>query len=332
MEDDNVQSGSSKGKGKQVDNSEPATKHEDDSEPATKHKDGDGLLPRIAKSAASLPSALFSGAAQGGAGLASVGGGEKAGPSRAAQSLARVDESFTHIRPNAASSRETVKSVPVHEHIAQEEASFSAFLDSTDPFVPSNPPAGLEEAWQSHTHISEPLRVTEESVPVPLSVAEQQARDGQDVVALLTSWDEGDLNVPTDDRLTPEEMANLRRALFGGGEDSNQGLAGMVDNILNFTPAYLRETGPGADLDLAMHMGTSDRDETWQAWIGQWSRVLTEYQDEVWGDLGALVEQAREEVNKIEDSGGSISGQEAPAVAPALLRLRAILGHLRGST
>lgn len=321
MGDENGQGGSSKGKGKQV----------NDSEPATKHEDGDGLLPRIAKSAASLPSALFSGAPQGGAGLASVGGGEKAGPSRAADSLARVDESFTHIRPNAASSRETVKSVPVNEHMAQEEAAFSAFLDSTDPFIPSQPPTGLEELWQSHTHISEPSRVTGDSFSVPLSAAEQQARDGQDVVAILSSWDEADLNVSTDDTLTPEEMSNLRRALFGEGEDTSQRLSAMLDNVLNFTPAYLQETGPGADLDLAMHMGTAERDETWQAWIGQWSRVLTEYQDEVWGDLGALVEQAREEVKKIEESGGSISGQEAPAVAPALLRLRAILGHLRGA-
>lgn len=317
MGDESIQKESSKGKGKQV----------DDSKPAVKPEDGDGLLPRIAKSAAALPSALFSGAPQAEEGLGAIGGGEKAGPSRAAKSLARIDETFTQTTPSI-SGGETVRSRPVHEHIEKEEASFSAFLDSTEPWIPSQPSSGLEERWQSHSHISEWSGAKEETQQVPLSVAEQQACDGQDVVALLSSRDDEELDRAGNEALSPEEMSNLRKALFGEGEDSNQHLSSIWDNALNFTPAYLRETGPGADLDLALHMGTTERDESWEAWIGQWSRVLTEYQDEVWGDLGALVEQARDEIKQLEES----RGKEEPAVAPALLRLRAILGHLRGST
>ncbi|KAM7192007.1 hypothetical protein V8F33_008585 [Rhypophila sp. PSN 637] len=302
MGDENEQRSSSKGKGKQV----------DDSEQAANHENQDGLLPRIAKSAASLPSALFSSAPQAGGGLASIGGSEKAGSSRAAESLSKVNENLTQIRPNIAGGRETVKPGPADEHMAREEASFSAFLDSTQPWIPSQPPSGLEGAWPSHSHIAEAPRAMGETGQPPLSVAEQQERDGQDVVALLSTFDDGGFDEPGNETLSADEMTNLRRALFGEGEDSNQRLSSMLDNVLNFTPTYLREPGPTADMELAMHMGTAERDEFWQAWIGQWSRVLTEYQDEVWGDLGSLVEEARAEIKQLEEAGGPISGKEAP--------------------
>ncbi len=66
---------------------------------------------------------------------------------------------------------------------------------------------------------------------------------------------------------------------------------------------------------------------TRSAWIDQWSQVLTSYQDEVWGELDSLVREARDEVRKL----GEVE-QSAPAPEPkALIRLRAILGHLRGT-
>jgi hypothetical protein len=74
-----------------------------------------------------------------------------------------------------------------------------------------------------------------------------------------------------------------------------------------------------------MHFGAVDADEARQTWISQWSRLLTSYQDEVWGDLGDLVEEARTEVQRMEEA----RPDEKPQEPKALLRLRAILGHLR---
>jgi hypothetical protein len=101
------------------------------------------------------------------------------------------------------------------------------------------------------------------------------------------------------------------------------------DNVLNFIPEYLQAPmAPGIRPgdQLSSHLGTSDTGKAWQTWIGQWSRVLTSYQDEVWGDLSALVDEARAEVQRIEDA----KPGETPPEPTALLRLRAILGHLRG--
>jgi len=328
MGDNGDKNGEKDAKGKGKDKQEHAPDTEQQQAALEESEPGGALLSRVAKSAASLPSALFSGAPQA-SGLAAIRGSEKAESSRASraeESLSRVGETSTLVRPNIAGS-ETLKSGSIQAHVAAEEASFSAFLDSTGPWIPTEPTSALEESWRSSTHVTASSRVTGETPGFSLSVAEQQAHDGQDVVNLLSSFDDGDISRFEDETLSPSEMSNLRRALFGEGDENSNGRSTMWDNTLNFTPAYLRETGPAAHLDLGMHMGTADRDEAWQAWIGQWSRVLTEYQDEVWGDLGSLVEQARDEVKQLEQTGGAAND----AVAPALLRLRAILGHLRGS-
>ena len=163
------------------------------------------------------------------------------------------------------------------------------------------------------------------------TVAEQEARDGADVVALLSS--DGDLDEVFEHVNEPpsqEDLAGLRKALFGDGEGQGAPLVSW-DNVLNFIPEYLQAqtaTGFGPEGHLSMHLGTADTDEAWQTWIGQWSRVLTSYQDEVWGDLGALVDEARAEVRQIEE----VKPGEAPPQPKALLRLRAILGHLRSES
>ncbi|KAL2137064.1 hypothetical protein VTI74DRAFT_9670 [Chaetomium olivicolor] len=302
----------SKGKGKDAGPSPEGA-------PSNEKKDSGASLPRMAQSAASL---LFSGPPTTRLGI----GYEKGESSRAGEALARAGESSVQLRSNIASG-ETMRIGQTQEHIAQEETSFAAFLDSDSVPMLSEPSEQLEGAWRSAIPRGVPVAGT---MDLPSqSVMEQEARDGADVVALLSSG--GDLDQVFEHVHAPasqEDLAGLRKALFGEGADRNTSSIPW-DNMLNFIPEYLQSHTALATRSgdaLSMHLGSTDPDETWQAWIGQWSRVLTSYQDEVWGDLGALVEEARAEVQRIEEAK---PGEKAPEPA-ALLRLRAILGHLRG--
>lgn len=309
----------SKGKGKDAEaKPEGRTGHG-----AAERKDAGTSLHQMAQSAASF---LMSGPPT--AGLGS--GSEKGESTRAGEALARAGESSVQLRSTVPAGQ-TMRLGQTQEHIAQEEASFSAFLDS-DSVPMLSEPSVVEDgrAWQSTVSgptISGAARTME---PVSQSVAEQQARDGAEVVALLCS--DGDLdhvfehfNEPP----TQEDLAGLRQALFGEGAETGTSAVAW-DNVLNFIPEYLQAhagSGIRPDDELAMHLGATDAEEGWQAWIGQWSRVLTSYQDEVWGDLGALVDEARTEIRQIKEAA---PGEKRPEPT-ALLRLRAILGHLRGA-
>ena len=311
----------SKGKGKGAEPSKP--------EEATGHgveekRDVGASLHRMAQSAASL---LMSGPP--GAGLG--GGNEKGESSRPGAALARAGESSIQLRSTAPSG-EAMRMGQTEEHIAQEEALFAAFLDSGSVPILSEP-SGLGDggAWPSAvsgTTVSGSTRKIERPTQ---SIKEQEARDGADVVALLSRGSDLDevfthVNEPP----SQEDLAGLRKALFGEGTDHGASPVAW-DDVLNFIPEYLQAHAapPGARPgdDLSMHLGTLDPDDAWQTWIGQWSRVLTSYQDEVWGDLGALVDEARTEVRRI----GEAAPGEKPPEPTALLRLRAILGHLRGA-
>ncbi|KAL2178609.1 uncharacterized protein P884DRAFT_118830 [Thermothelomyces heterothallicus CBS 202.75] len=277
-------------------------------------------LSRMAQSAASL---LLSGP---------LGGGpdaEKGDSSRVGEAFARVGESSVRLRPNGPGGA-SMRTGQVQEHIAQEEASFAAFLDSGSAPMLSEP-GGLEEAWQSAVPRAAAAQVTRPMDSVPLSVADQEARDGADVVALLSR--DGDFDSVfehVDESPSASDLSALRQALFGDGADSGNSSPIAWDNVLNFIPEYLRTptiSAPGIEPDgqLSAHLGTVAPDEAWQTWISQWSRVLTSYQDEVWGDLSALVDEARTEIRRMEE----VKPGEKPPVPTALLRLRAILGHLR---
>ncbi|KAL2157429.1 hypothetical protein VTH06DRAFT_6121 [Thermothelomyces fergusii] len=223
-----------------------------------------------------------------------------------------------------------MKTGQVQQHIAQEEASFAAFLDSRDAPMLSEP-GDMEEAWQSAAPHAAAAQVTRHMDSLPLSVADQEARDGADVVALLSR--DGDFDSifeHVDEPLLRSDLSTLRRALFEN--EANSGNSSLIawDNVLNFIPEYLRtptEAAPAIEPDdqLSAHLGTVTPNEAWQTWMSQWSRVLTSYQDEVWGDLSALVDEARTEVKRMEE----VKLGEKPPVPTALLRLRAILSHLR---
>ncbi|KAK4117044.1 hypothetical protein N656DRAFT_764351 [Canariomyces notabilis] len=276
------------------------------------------LAANIAQSAAALPSFLLSGPPAGG-----LGDNEKAESSRTGELLARAGESSVQLRSNTLGG-EAIKPAHTEEHVAREEASFAAFLDSEVPAMSSGS-GELERAWQSASAVTSIPNPTPAAETLSHSVAEQQAKDGADVVALLSGGGDFDYVPDADEHISRDDLASLRKALFP--EESAPGATPSTwDNVLNFIPEYFRGHTAAED-DLSTHLGTTDADEAWQQWIEQWSRVLTSYQDEVWGDLGALVEEARAEVRQLEE----VKPGEKPPEPTALLRLRAIVGHLRGA-
>lgn len=301
---------------------------------------GDDLLSRIAKSATSLPSALFSKENMSGA-VSGLGNGEKGEGSRTTAAAARTTESLERAGESAAqlhsASRgaEAIRSAQTQEHVAMQEASFAAFLDTTEPLTVPDGPSVLEGAWHMKSSVPSSTLPTinspwSHSLPAS-TVAEQEARDGEEVVALLS----GDLDLdaelagPEDDTISPDDMASLRKALFGNQDDFSSNTSPIAwDHALNFIPpSLLGFDGIPTVSSTRDLMGTDDTNEGWESWIDQWSRVLTGYHDEVWGDLGALVEEAKKEVKQLEE----VKPGERPPEPTALLRLRAILGHLRGT-
>ncbi|KAK3397666.1 hypothetical protein B0T20DRAFT_226407 [Sordaria brevicollis] len=301
---------------------------------------GDDLLSRIAKSATSLPSALFSRENMSGA-VSGLGNGEKGEGSRTTVAAARATESLERAGESAAqlhsASRgaEAIRSAQTQEHVAMQEASFAAFLDTTEPLTAPEGPRVLEGAWHMRSSVPSSTVPTTNNLwshTLPAAtVAEQEARDGQEVVALLS----GDLDLdaelagPEDDTISPDDMASLRKALFGNQDDFSSNTSPIAwDHALNFIPpSLLGFDGIPSVSNTKDLMGTDDMNEGWESWIDQWSRVLTGYHDEVWGDLGALVEEAKKEVKQLEE----VKPGERPPEPTALLRLRAILGHLRGA-
>lgn len=157
-------------------------------------------------------------------------------------------------------------------------------------------------------------------------MAEQQAQDGVEVVRLLSQVTEEAPDLEQGPTASKGELKNLRQALFEEG-GSGQISATDWNNILNFVPDFLLDSdgsGSGAPENSHMNLGVTEPAEAGQIWLEQWNRVLTGYTDEVWGDLGSLVEQARTEVARMKDS-----KDEQTASAPAVRQLRSILTRVR---
>ncbi|KAK7714055.1 hypothetical protein SLS64_004152 [Diaporthe eres] len=220
------------------------------------------------------------------------------------------------------------RSAQADAHAAAEEAAFSDFLDSTPAFVATEQ-TGLDQAWQRASRGASEVPGTQ--MPPRLegaySVAEQQAQDGVEVVRLLSQVTEQTPDFEAGPTVTEEEMKNLRQALFEEGA-SAQISATDWNNILNFVPDFLlgESDGPGPVTSGSIHMnlGVTEPAEAGQIWLEQWNRVLTGYTDEVWGDLGSLVEEARTEVARMKDT------KDEPARgAPAVRQLRTILTRVR---
>lgn len=152
------------------------------------------------------------------------------------------------------------------------------------------------------------------------SVMEQEALDGSDVVEFLSQPETGDLPISeVPEEMSPFEVARLQAALFGSGSSWP-----FWDRLLNFSPAFVVGVeGCGRDVD--SYMGTSDAGLARSTWLRHWNDVLSSYTDEVWGDLGPLATEAKEELQQYTQTQESLE-----ASTTALNRLRLILNHVRG--
>jgi hypothetical protein len=209
------------------------------------------------------------------------------------------------------------------EHIRQSENEFSSFLNGIDSFTPSENTEGghfvsgglgddLGEAWTR----SQPASSLPPQKPIYGSVSEQQSRDGENVVAILSQNGtmEETFEAPQEDEnydwgLSAEQLSQLRamtKDLFPSTEA--HGITDS-DHPLNLAPNFEGAYGQPPT-------GSDD-------WREQWDGVLNRYTDEVWGGLLPLVKEARKEVDDLRNHPSST---EQPK---ALRRLGAILGHLR---
>ena len=213
---------------------------------------------------------------------------------------------------------------------------------------------GMELAWSTHQVFAAEIQHNSNPHQPTSAVAEQESRDGLDVVNLLAvDGPPEEEPVYGDIELAEDEITALRRALFGSESDdgSSPSLSTAADqnwdNVLNFIPDFVRpnrlggyEDGDGQSSSpihmergaagIKSHetqavMGMKHSAESTRQWLDQWHDVLTRYDDQVWGGLSPLVAQAREEVGQLKQS----EPDQAPAAAKALDRLRQILGHLR---
>ncbi|KEY64971.1 hypothetical protein S7711_08212 [Stachybotrys chartarum IBT 7711] len=158
------------------------------------------------------------------------------------------------------------------------------------------------------------------------SVRNQEAMDGLNVLRLLSQSDMSEDEEAThtqDPGVTPDAVASLRHALFGGSNGRQDEAA--WDRLLNFMPDFLSENTVSPES--VSYTGISDIGSARQTWLRQWGEVLSSYTDEVWGDLGPLAAEAKREVATLatkEDSTGDKKD------ITALARLRQVLGHIRG--
>lgn len=293
-------------------------------EPATDAKQpdaGDSMLCRIGKSAADLSRSIIRPASTT-SDLADVVASGKPRPPSSSKHVALEGSS------SAAPTTSGIRSGQTEAHTAAEEQSFSDFLDSTMTFVLAAP-AELEPISQEPTRGSPgPTIHRNMRAVVASSVAEQQERDGLEVVRILSRLEKGVPNYEGEIVVSETELKGLRQALFGDGSPAELS-ANDWDNALNFVPEILGDggfgsKGPDASADRYSHLGVTDPAEAGSLWLEQWNRVLTSYTDEVWGDLSGIVKRAQTEIEQVRQ--GSYF---RPATAPAVQQLRSILTHVR---
>jgi len=211
------------------------------------------------------------------------------------------------------------------EHAEQSEREFSAFLDRIDAFSTSEPVAPfdheshtLAEAWAR----SQSPKKYHVAGPQSTSITEQEARDGEQVWAMLS-----DPSYSLEEKFEPPEPEQENYDWGLSGEQITQ-LRAMTKHIFPTTTEPHGSVDPNNPLNLIPSAGfgqgvqAGTLEET-REWRDQWNGVLTRYADEVWGGLLPLVKEARKEVEDIKKNG---KGAEQP---PALRRLGAILGHLQ---
>lgn len=316
------------GKGKDVVRSETGQVQDQvQAQGPSKPPEAESVMARVGRSAAGLSQSVLHSKPTS-SDVASLSFPGKAGPSLSSEPRALGEASSTAVRAGTAGSTGGFRSAQADAHAAAEEAAFSDFLDGTPVFVATEQ-TGVDQAWQRASRGASEVSGTQVSprLESAYSVAEQQAQDGVEVVRLLSQVTEEAPDFEAGPTVTEEEMKNLRQALFEEGA-SAQISATDWNNILNFVPDFLLGEsggpGPGTSRSSHMNLGVTEPAEAGQIWLEQWNRVLTGYTDEVWGDLGSLVEEARTEVARMKDT------KDEPARgAPAVRQLRTILTRVR---
>lgn len=273
---------------------------------------GESIAPRLLKSTTALAHDLVMGPAA----YADIGHqlpGGKAGPSNGTPALSGSTARSPIPQPVNRALDTPFKSAHVDDHIAQQEAAFSGFMNGTS--VPE-----LSPVFAAHpTSTSESWQRTPETGREP-HVSQYAQSDGLDVVRLLDGGYDEVARPEPEMPLTTDEATALRKALFPDGDPRGEGHLNIDwDHALNFIP---RDSGR-----LQEHLGVSDDTEARSLWLGQWQNVLSSYTAEVWGDLGSLVEEAQKEM---EQEAARPQGT-APSEMKAIGRLRQVLAHIRGS-
>lgn len=287
---------------------------------------GDSVMSRIGKSAAGLSRSILQGTPSAGD-LEIVAASGKPGAPSSSKHVA-LSEGSSAAPASSVFGTSAFRSGQADAHADAEESAFSDFLDSTPAFVPAEP-VGLEHTWQVAVGGSPSHRVYEDSkVTIFSSVAEQREQDGVEVVRLLSQTSEEMPGYEGDMVVSETELKSLRQALFEDGS-LTQLSATDWNNALNFIPDFLRDDGAGtegmrATEDSYLNLGVTELAKAGTLWLEQWNRVLTNYTDEVWGDLGDLVKRAHTEVKQMKES------NNAPTTdAPAVRQLRSILKRVR---
>lgn len=300
------------------------------------------LVARIADSGSSLASSFFS-SRPGAEDLTqyAAGGSGKAGPAQqqgyATRTLGEASSSGYQPRVEDARSGAVFRPGHVQEHVAQQEAAFSEFLDGADPMelAPGLASDSLQtldsdNVFDQLRRQGEVMRATAEHAGRDIS--HQEADDGAAVVDLLSRYEEEPPDYDQDPSLSEKEIEQLRTALFGDAQGgSGKSPALDWDHALNFIPDFVRPDQSG-DLNMEKAeetysaLGVTHSPEASRIWVEQWEDVLSRYTDEVWGDLTPLVRTAQKELQELEKP------REPEAELPstkALSRLRQILGHVR---
>lgn len=243
--------------------------------------------------------------------------------SRSGQSIIST-EGGPSLQPseNAAAGSASLRSAHKEEHIRQSEKQFSEFLDETESLTPSR---GLSDGHSTSHDFENAWTQANEFKVLPIanrSVAEQEARDGEDVLSLLSDSTIGDERFTAeleeseeyDWGLSPEQLSQLKAitAELMPLPEVHGHVA--IDNPLNLVPV---QTGS------AMQLMGGGGPAAMEHWMQQWEGILSSYTDEVWGGLLPLVKEARKEVEALKER--TPESRETKA----LRRLGAILGHIR---
>jgi hypothetical protein len=225
------QGGKGKGKGKASEEKMAPVHNEPRSDALLDAQPTKGsAVSRIASSATNLASNLISNSAH-----LDVAGQilptNKAASSSATFRPSIGETSNYRSQPIESAAGQRFKSAHVQDHIAREEAAFSAFLDGTS--VSEAPGSHPSEPILTGSGASTLLQTSQDP-----NTTDYSQTDGMEVVRILDSGYE-EVNQPEAEiPITSEEAVALRRALFQDGAESRRTGGHNVDwgSILNFFP------------------------------------------------------------------------------------------------